>query len=138
MLNVSFYRCLIYAYAAYEVTWRSNNVFLPIYFRQPFETSAQMRRRLAFQAPHHIRNTILGRNDHYQVQMILIKANRLKFHARHTSKQLRQYTSQVLTKTRIQDPTAVFAHPNHIHPRVNPWCSVFDRINGRPVWKKRL
>ena len=88
--------------------------------------------------------------------MIQIKANRLHRNAGHTSKQLRHELTQITGHARLQDPTAVFTNPNDvvlkdsircvlflcipwrqyttaglIHPRVNPWCSVFDRINYR-------
>jgi len=80
--------------------------------------------------------------------MVLIKANRLHFDARHASEQFWQDLSYISTDARIQDPAAVFANPEEsiycerslcipwrqyttpglIHPRVNPWYSVFDRI----------
>jgi len=75
-----------------------------------------MRRRLKFQAPFTSEILYLGGMAiiHYHVQMILVKTKRLKFYAGHTSKQLRQYTSQLLTKSKVQDPTAVFTHTNHM------------------------
>ena len=89
--------------------------------------------------------------------MILVKANRLHFHARHTSQQLREHLLKISAYTRIQDPAAVFAYPNNmvfqiinamggldilhggvihrsaagfIHPRLKPWRSACGHIEN--------
>jgi len=46
--------------------------------------------------------------------MVLIKANRLHFDARHASEQFWQDLSYISTDGRIQDPAAVFANPNYV------------------------
>lgn len=93
---------------------------------------------------------------YHPMQVILIKANRLNGDAGHPS--------QVGARTRIQDPTTVFACPptprgtvsdircappwclpclhrtvaGLIYPRANPWCSVFDRTEGDFDHRRRL
>jgi len=53
----------------------------------------------------------LGEITHYHMHMILIKDNRLKLHAGHTSQQLDQHHLEVATNPRIQDPARYL----HIH-----------------------
>jgi hypothetical protein len=48
------------------------------------------------------------------MQMVLVKANRLYLYAGHTSHQLRQYLYKIAAHSRIQDPSAVFAHPHYV------------------------
>jgi len=48
------------------------------------------------------------------MEMVSIKANRLKSHPRHTPQQLGEYLPEVATYARIQDPAAVLAHPHHM------------------------
>lgn len=61
---------------------------------------------------------MFGRYGHNQMHMIHIKANRLYRNAGHSSKQLRQELTHIAGHARLQDPTAVFAYPNHVVPKI--------------------
>ena len=62
--------------------------------------------------------------------MILIKANRLQFHAGHSSQHLREKLSDVTAHARIQDPAAVFAYPNNVILKIVDTVGCFDVFHG--------
>ena len=72
------------------------------------------------------------RYRHHHMQMIPIKANRLKLHAGHTSKQLRQELSNVTADARIQDPAAVFAYPNNVV------LEIVESMGGSDIFHERI
>lgn len=46
--------------------------------------------------------------------MVVIRASRLQCHSRHTSEQSSEYLLEIISDTRLQDPSSVIAYPYYV------------------------